>query len=454
MYKITNYGTGAVLSLDLAKASAKTGAFVVADGYSAWNVTAGGEINITKDGKKYTFATATIGGKTALTFQKTPATAQVFDIATADATLAMTAEQMNGLYNTPFILNYSVSMQGNPLNGVALVAENSQDVASYLNFKFADGKYLVVDTVAWSQATNKDENYWKLTTDAKPTETTTGYAGTVLANGRSKEMYAFKAELNVAEGYTIKITPYCVPVWAAGSVKAGKQDKPAYGTSTATVSALQYGNFAGGANVMAVLDFTGSNFKNAIATFGEAENPSALDAKYTYYVKDVMEVVGTAKNKKKNQYFVYNACTGADHAATVNELAGNLWYLTNDGTLKNMLNTSEVLGGGFITLIDAETNTYAFGTDTVQLTQGPKVAYVQQNAYKKVSKDDYVNGALSFMLKSDLADAAKFKVTPVVETETTTVAGSNGLVVYRYYVSNRLATKIWYGMKMQLLLKL
>ena len=464
LYKITNYGTGAVLSLDLAKASAKTGAFVVADGNSAWNVD-GGQINIKKDGSIYTFATATIGDKTALTFQKKPETAQAFDIAPANKILAMNAEQLNGLYNTSFVLNFAKEMEGNPLDGAAVVAEqayltNGDSIKGYLNFKYADGSYLVVDTNTWTQSTNKTLSYYKLTTDKMSATTTQNFAKhTVYANGRAARFYAFNAELNVEDGYVVKITPNAVPVLCEGAkTNVAERTVPCFQINQNGVKPLSYGSFAGGSVVMAALADASdiSAFAAAQATIGEVSAPASIDKNYTYYIKNAKTV-----GKHIGKYYVYNVCRGVvELVSSVTDVPADLWYL-NSTKISNMLATGEVKGGSFITLIDEETSTYAFGTDTLQLVKGPKVATVQANSYKNVSKDDYVNGALSFMLKSELAedlylcekssgalyveaaelaDAAKFKVVPVSEDPVTTVG--HNIVVSKYTITNRLGTKV------------
>lgn len=60
------------------------------------------------------------------------------------------------------------------------------------------GKYLVVDSTSWSSNLSS-EKFWKLTVDAQPkdeaaaADKATGVtAGTILENGRAKELYAFK----------------------------------------------------------------------------------------------------------------------------------------------------------------------------------------------------------------------------------------------------------------------
>ena len=80
-----------------------------------------------------------------------------------------------------------------------------------------------------------------------------------------------------------------------------------------------------------------------------------------------------------------------------------MWYLNGEGVLKNMIVPTESYTG-FITLINEENGVYAFGTDTLKLTKGPKVKDAQKMGYKLVTKADEVNGALSFRLVSLLAD--------------------------------------------------
>ena len=124
-----------------------------------------------------------------------------------------------------------------------------------------------------------------------------------------------------------------------------------------------------------------------------------------------------------------------------------------------MWNTNSTRGGAIIRVIDDAKAIYSFGTDTVQLVKGPKVEDAQELAYKKVSKEDLVNGALSFRLKSDLlenlyvtvkdgklyvaagelASAYRFKVEEVeLDEANSTVAESNGVKVYKYNVTDRL----------------
>lgn len=467
LYKITNYGTGAVLSLDLSKASDKKGAFI-AEGQDLWNVE-NNSIDIKKDGNTYTFKEATINKKNVVTLQKV-SNGYSFDIAPATDVEKMSAKQLNGLYNTPFVLSFTKEMEGNPLNGAAVVAEDykgdmKDKAEGAVMLKFADSNYLVVDTTTWDQTTNKGVNYWKVITDAKPTKSykaTEVYAQSakILANGRAEGQYAFYVSLNIADGYKVQVTPVWVPNYLPEDVEEGKQKKPAYGlTSLGSTKPLSYGSFAGGATVMAALSVETTNFKPAEAVSGEAEVPEELDTDYTYYVIDKMNGKKN-DNKYKDQYFIYNKCNNATHAEAVNDAPGNLWYIAANGRLSNMLHKATVKGGAFITLIDEEAAIYAFGTDTVQLVKGPKVEYVQKNSYKNVSKNDYVNGALSFLLKSDLAEdlylcnkegklfvensdlasAAKFKVTPVENEEAAqkVIDGSNGIIRYRYTMTDRL----------------
>lgn len=321
----------------------------------------------------------------------------------------MSAKQLNGLYNTPFVLSFTKEMEGNPLNGAAVVAEDykgdmKDKAEGAVMLKFADSNYLVVDTTTWDQTTNKGVNYWKVITDAKPTKSykaTEVYAQSakILANGRAEGQYAFYVSLNIADGYKVQVTPVWVPNYLPEDVEEGKQKKPAYGlTSLGSTKPLSYGSFAGGATVMAALSVETTNFKPAEAVFGEAEVPEELDTDYTYYVIDKMNGKKN-DNKYKDQYFIYNKCNNATHAEAVNDAPGNLWYIAANGRLSNMLHKATVKGGAFITLIDEEAAIYAFGTDTVQLVKGPKVEYVQKNSYKNVSKNDYVNGALFFLVK-------------------------------------------------------
>ncbi len=461
VYKISNYGTGAVLSLDLSKKSATKGAVIAEDGQALWNVTNGGNIDITIGGKTYALV---VNADNEVTLQQT-ASGSAVTITKETTTKVLTYDQMNGLYNTAFVLNFAKETEGNPLDGVAVIAEpatleSGTAITDYLNFKFADGKYLVVDTTTWTQSTNSNFNYYKLTTDVKSATTTVTYenAGapvTVFANGRSACFYAFKAEVNVGDGYTITLTPEAVPV-LADDAPASNRVKPSYVPTTSDVKPLSYGSFAGGVTVLAAFtDASGvSAFTPAKATFGEATAPASIDRNYTYYIKNAKTV-----GRNIGKYYVYDACEdNVKLVSSVTDVPADLWYL-NGGALNNMLNIASTKGNGLITLIDEDANTYAFGTDTLQLVKGPKVATVRANSYKNVSKDDYVNGALSFMLKSeladdlylceksgalyveaaDLADAAKFKVVPVTESPETV---GNAIKVNKYLITNRLGTKV------------
>ena len=148
-----------------------------------------------------------------------------------------------------------------------------------------------------------------------------------------------------------------------------------------------------------------------------------------------------------------------------------MWYLTSEGSLKNMMaeetDTESSIEGAII-LINEKEGVYAFGTDTVKLTKGPKVEDAQKMGYKVVTKADEVNGALSFRLvslladdlymiaknngtmyvaNSELADAQKLKV---VATEVAAEEGEeavyatvgNKVVKPVYYITDRLGKKV------------
>ena len=99
-------------------------------------------------------------------------------------------------------------MNGNPIDGVAINAtEIKGETDGFVNIRLNNGKYLVVDSTVWTNSVNKNE-YWKLTTDALPTEIADNDEKSaaledveLLENGRSADFYAFKIKLNIAEGY-------------------------------------------------------------------------------------------------------------------------------------------------------------------------------------------------------------------------------------------------------------
>ena len=207
------------------------------------------------------------------------------------------------------------------------------------------------------------------------------------------------------------IYPKAVPVYKNSNEENGKQTAFSYGTET-TSRALVYGKFADSKEVLAATSTVASNDKlqDAVATFGVVEAPDALDTDYTYYVqfynkKKVSTETGNWIADANYNKYVYTACDESKAYAKASvEAPAYMWYLDETtGELKNMIVTTESYEG-FITLINEENGVYAFGTDTLKLTKGPKVKDAQKMGYKVVTKADEVNGALSFRLVSLLAD--------------------------------------------------
>lgn len=486
-YTLTNYATGSVLSLDLTKAPG----ILVAGKQAKWNITEeGGKISISAKIGSDTYAIY-IGKQDKSTVDEVllgkgkTAQAWALDVPTAKT---LEAVDLNNLYSTSFKLKFDKALDGNPIDNVPLKAK---DVDGNVTLQLNDGKYLVVDSTRWPNSVDANK-YWKITTDAMPTkelEAADYSAGisastVILENGRAKQLYQFSASLNIADGYKITLTPKYLPGYvgktnAAGAATEGKdedkQTMPSYdavanGANGAVAFPLAYADFANSKTVMTVS--TGlvntttagvSTAKNAaLSTFGVAEVPAAIDANYTYYVKylNKYKADGTTKNKDVNKYAYVTCDGGVDAIAKTAQAPSYMWYLTN-GSLANMMVTREAFYGQ-ITLIEG--SVYAFGTDTIELTKGPKVADAKKLGYKAVTKADEANGALSFRLVSkygndiyviedkgvlyalptEMDNALKLKVVPaeLVGEEVATVAGSNDVLMPAYYLTDRLGKKV------------
>ncbi len=176
---------------------------------------------------------------------------------------------------------------------------------------------------------------------------------------------------------------------------------------------LLAGKFASSTEVLSATAVTSDNMVDAKATFGEVEAPDALDADYVYYLQDYnkydMEASEAAeklvKNKDYKKYYML-ACNGTQGFEKSSlAIPAYMWNLEENAAMANMMDPETSIGAGAsIYLIDEAEGLYAFDTDTVKLTKGPKVADAQKMAYKVVTKADEVNGALSFRLVSQLAD--------------------------------------------------
>ena len=382
----------------------------------------------------------------------------------APAKINMTADLLNNKYGSPFALTFDKNLDGNPLAGKELFATDIDGLDGYVTLQDrTTGKYLVVDSTSWSSNLSS-EKFWKLTVDAQPkdeaaaADKATGVtAGTILENGRAKELYAFKVVLDPSDNSKMILYPYATPVYK-GANDTEKKSKMCYDMEVAANGEMiAFGNFAGTEKL------TIWTKDAAKCTFAEVKLPTTLDPEYTYFVKDMNNAKSDedhSANKYKGQYFVYSFCgEGTVYAKTVTEVPTALWYLTETNTLANMWNTNSPIGGATIRVIDDAKAIYSFGTDTVQLVKGPKVEDAQELAYKKVSKEDLVNGALSFRLKSDLlenlyvtvkegklyvaagelASAYRFKVEEVeLEEESSIVPNSKDVKVYKYKVTDRL----------------
>ena len=383
---------------------------------------------------------------------------------TAPAKINMTADLLNNKYGSPFALTFDKNLDGNPLAGKELFATDIDGLDGYVTLQDrTTGKYLVVDSTSWSSNLSS-EKFWKLTVDAQPkdeaaaADKATGVtAGTILENGRAKELYAFKVVLDPSDNSKMILYPYATPVYK-GANDTEKKSKMCYDMEVAANGEMiAFGNFAGTEKL------TIWTKDAAKCTFAEVKLPTTLDPEYTYFVKDMNNAKSDedhSANKNKGKYYVFSFCeNGTVHAGAVTEVPTALWYLTETNNLANMWNTNSTRGGAIIRVIDDAKAIYSFGTDTVQLVKGPKVEDAQELAYKKVSKEDLVNGALSFRLKSDLlenlyvtvkdgklyvaagelASAYRFKVEEVeLDEANSTVAESNGVKVYKYNVTDRL----------------
>ena len=465
-YTLTNSATGRVLTLDKqAEWNFKNeGAFIAPENVTA--VTLSAQLDnktvvsiIAKDDVEAERTDiVTLEKGTAVS-----ASAINFTVA-APAKINMTADLLNNKYGSPFALTFDKNLDGNPLAGKELFATDIDGLDGYVTLQDrTTGKYLVVDSTSWSSNLSS-EKFWKLTVDAQPkdeaaaADKATGVtAGTILENGRAKELYAFKVVLDPSDNSKMILYPYATPVYK-GANDTEKKSKMCYDMEVAANGEMiAFGNFAGTEKL------TIWTKDAAKCTFAEVKLPTTLDPEYTYFVKDMNNAKSDedhSANKNKGKYYVFSFCeNGTVHAGAVTEVPTALWYLTETNNLANMWNTNSTRGGAIIRVIDDAKAIYSFGTDTVQLVKGPKVEDAQELAYKKVSKEDLVNGALSFRLKSDLlenlyvtvkdgklyvaagelASAYRFKVEGVeLDEANSTVAESNGVKVYKYNVTDRL----------------
>ena len=461
-YTLTNSATGRVLTLDKqAEWNFKNeGAFIAPENVTA--VTLSAQLDnktvvsiIAKDDVEAERTDiVTLEKGTAVS-----ASAINFTVA-ATAKINMTADLLNNKYGSPFALTFDKNLDGNPLAGKELFATDIDGLDGYVTLQDrTTGKYLVVDSTSWSSNLSS-EKFWKLTVDAQPkdeaaaADKATGVtAGTILENGRAKELYAFKVVLDPSDNSKMILYPYATPVYK-GANDTEKKSKMCYDMEVAANGEMiAFGNFAGTEKL------TIWTKDAAKCTFAEVKLPTTLDPEYTYFVKDMNNAKSDedhSANKNKGKYYVFSFCeNGTVHAGAVTEVPTALWYLTETNNLANMCTR----GGTIIRIIDDAKAIYSFGTDTVQLVKGPKVEDAQELAYKKVSKEDLVNGALSFRLKSDLlenlyvtvkdgklyvaagelASAYRFKVEEVeLDEANSTVAESNGVKVYKYNVTDRL----------------
>ena len=465
-YTLTNSATGRVLTLDKqAEWNFKNeGAFIAPENVTA--VTLSAQLDnktvvsiIAKDDVEAERTDiVTLEKGTAVS-----ASAINFTVA-APAKINMTADLLNNKYGSPFALTFDKNLDGNPLAGKELFATDIDGLDGYVTLQDrTTGKYLVVDSTSWSSNLSS-EKFWKLTVDAQPkdeaaaADKATGVtAGTILENGRAKELYAFKVVLDPSDNSKMILYPYATPVYK-GANDTEKKSKMCYDMEVAANGEMiAFGNFAGTEKL------TIWTKDAAKCTFAEVKLPTTLDPEYTYFVKDMNNAKSDedhSANKNKGKYYVFSFCeNGTVYAGAVTEVPTALWYLTETNNLANMWNTNSTRGGAIIRVIDDAKAIYSFGTDTVQLVKGPKVEDAQELAYKKVSKEDLVNGALSFRLKSDLlenlyvtvkdgklyvaagelASAYRFKVEEVeLDEANSTVAESNGVKVYKYNVTDRL----------------
>ena len=465
-YTLTNSATGRVLTLDKqAEWNFKNeGAFIAPENVTA--VTLSAQLDnktvvsiIAKDDVEAERTDiVTLEKGTAVS-----ASAINFTVA-APAKINMTADLLNNKYGSPFALTFDKNLDLNPVAGKEVFATDIDGLDGYVTLQDrTTGKYLVVDSTSWSSNLSS-EKFWKLTVDAQPkdeaaaADKATGVtAGTILENGRAKELYAFKVVLDPSDNSKMILYPYATPVYK-GANDTEKKSKMCYDMEVAANGEMiAFGNFAGTEKL------TIWTKDAAKCTFAEVKLPTTLDPEYTYFVKDMNNAKSDedhSANKNKGKYYVFSFCeNGTVHAGAVTEVPTALWYLTETNNLANMWNTNSTRGGAIIRVIDDAKAIYSFGTDTVQLVKGPKVEDAQELAYKKVSKEDLVNGALSFRLKSDLlenlyvtvkdgklyvaagelASAYRFKVEEVeLDEANSTVAESNGVKVYKYNVTDRL----------------
>ena len=481
VWTLTNWATGNVLSLDLTKSTT-----TFAEGkQSKWLIADNGNIKAISGGKVYALYTEDVEDKDgnvvgeALKIGKDKTFAD-FVYTQPAVKEALSVSEINGLYGTSSVFDFEKDLNGNPIDGVAINAVSIKDETDgFVNIRLNNGKYLVVDSAKWTNSVNNN-SYWKLTTDALPTafadedEKSTDLADVaLLENGRSADFYAFKIKLNIAEGYKMTIYPKAVPVYKNSNEENGKQTAFSYGTET-TSRALVYGKFADSKEVLAATSTVASNDKlqDAVATFGVVEAPDALDTDYTYYVqfynkKKVSTETGNWIADANYNKYVYTACDESKAYAKASvEAPAYMWYLDETtGELKNMIVPTKSYEG-FITLINEENGVYAFGTDTLKLTKGPKVKDAQKMGYKVVTKADEVNGALSFRLvslladdlymvskdgvmyvaNSELTDAQKLKVvateTPNEDGEIEYATVGNNVVKPVYNITDRLGKKV------------
>lgn len=138
----------------------------------------------------------------------------------APAKINMTADLLNNKYGSPFALTFDKNLDGNPLAGKELFATDIDGLDGYVTLQDrTTGKYLVVDSTSWSSNLSS-EKFWKLTVDAQPkdeaaaADKATGVtAGTILENGRAKELYAFKVVLDPSDNSKMILYPYATPVY-------------------------------------------------------------------------------------------------------------------------------------------------------------------------------------------------------------------------------------------------
>ena len=481
VWTLTNWATGNVLSLDLSKNSGA----IVAGKQSKWLVSDNGQITAIKGGETYAIYLEDVTDKNEEVIGqavrvKKGATAQAFSMTKPEAITAMQADQINGLYGTSSVLSFAKDLDGNPLDGVAFRALDI-DGEDYVNVRLNSGKYLVVDSAQWTNSVN-DNVYFKLTTDALPTEeakegsVNSAVEAVLLKNGRAADFYAFKFSLDIASGYVVTITPKGVPTYKPTTPAENKAHEGMSYDVAETSRALVYGKFANSKEVLAATaaNVGADKLTNATATFGVVDTPDALDADYTYYVQFYNKYKKNADETKwlsdsRYKKYEYLDCGGAkkEDAKASLETPAYMWWLTENGSLKNMMaeNDNNNIEGAII-LIDEANGVYAFGEDTVKLTKGPKVEAAQKMGYKVVTKADEVNGALSFRLvslladdlymiaksgtmyvaNSELADAQKLKVVAAEEAEEGEEAEyetvGNEVVKPVYFITDRLGKKV------------